>query len=420
VTATTEPPPRIATLDILRGVAVMGILAMNAVGFAMPAAAYSNPAAYGGSEGLDLFAWTFGFIFVDGKMRGLFSLLFGASLLLITDAAEAKGENPALVHYSRMLWLGLFGAIHYYLIWWGDILLHYALVGLAAYWFRHLEPRALGRATAIFIALAILVAASLSFGGAELSAAAGRPGAAPQVVELWRAMAAEVSPPTAAQLSSDLAIHRAGLLDLARYRLPRDAWAPFDYLKIGGLETLALMLMGMIGLRTGFLTGAWQRRFYRRVAFWCILFGAAGASVLAALLIRSRFDPATVFVVQFGGTILFRFVMIVGYAALIILIVRPGAIADRISAAGRMAFSNYLGTSIVMTVVFHGWGLGLYARFSRVELLGFVAIGWLAMLAWSKPWLARFRHGPLEWLWRSLVHGTLQPLRRLANATDSH
>src|SRR5688500_17884960 len=108
---------RIITLDILRGVAVMGILAMNIVGFSMPEPAYSSPLAYGGSTGIDLFVWTFNFILIDGKMRGLFSLLFGASMLLVVERAAAKGENEACIHYRRMTWLLLFGLALLYFLW---------------------------------------------------------------------------------------------------------------------------------------------------------------------------------------------------------------------------------------------------------------------------------------------------------------
>ena len=83
-----------------------------------------------------------------------------------------------------------------------------------------------------------------------------------------------------------------------------------------------------------------------------------------------------------------------------------------LAAVGQMAFSNYIGTSLVMTFLFHGWGLGLYARYGRLELIAFVLLGWALMLAWSKPWLAHFRYGPLEWLWRSLTYGSLAPFRR--------
>ena len=134
---------RIAMLDTIRGVAVMGILTMNIVSFAMPEAAYMNPAAYGGHDGVDLAIWVFNFVLFDGKMRGLFSLLFGASTLLVIESAAAAGRNPARAHYARMFWLFGFGAAHLWLIWSGDILTHYALVGCIAYFFRKLEPHKL-------------------------------------------------------------------------------------------------------------------------------------------------------------------------------------------------------------------------------------------------------------------------------------
>jgi uncharacterized protein len=88
-----------------------------------------------------------------------------------------------------------------------------------------------------------------------------------------------------------------------------------------------------------------------------------------------------------------------------------------------MALSNYLGTSLLMAALFQGWGAGWFARYDRLQLLAFVVLGWAAMLAWSKPWLARFRHGPFEWLWRSLTYGRPAAMRRtkaVANAISSH
>ncbi|MBA3838212.1 MAG: hypothetical protein C0499_11210, partial [Zymomonas sp.] len=127
---------RIATLDIVRGVAVMGILTMNIVAFGMPEAAYFNPRAYGGDAGIDLIAYLVNFVLFDGKMRGLFSFLFGASALLVIERAEAQGLSAARVHYARMGWLLVFGLLHLYLFWWGDILNHYALIGMILFRFR--------------------------------------------------------------------------------------------------------------------------------------------------------------------------------------------------------------------------------------------------------------------------------------------
>src|SRR6476661_893323 len=137
------PPRRIATLDTVRGVAVMGILAMNIVAFSMPFQAYMNPTAYGLESQADLGSWLFSFIFIDGKMRGLFSFLFGASTLLVIQQARAAGESPAKIHYARMFWLLIFGLLHFYFIWFGDILTMYAITGLILFFFRNLKVRTL-------------------------------------------------------------------------------------------------------------------------------------------------------------------------------------------------------------------------------------------------------------------------------------
>jgi uncharacterized protein len=109
--------------------------------------------------------------------------------------------------------------------------------------------------------------------------------------------------------------------------------------------------------------------------------------------------------------------MAVGYAALIVLLSRGnGALTQRIAAAGRCAFTNYLGTSIVASLVFYGWGLGLYGQVSRAEAWLLVPLVWMLMLLWSKPWLDRFNYGPFEWLWRSLARGKLQPMRKRGGA----
>ena len=128
---------RILTLDIVRGVAVMGILAMNIYAFAMPMGAYFNPNVYGGDSGINLAAWYTDFVLFDGKMRGLFSLLFGASTLLVIERAQASGKNAIFTHYSRMIWLFAFGMAHYWFIWWGDILALYAMCGLLLFLWRN-------------------------------------------------------------------------------------------------------------------------------------------------------------------------------------------------------------------------------------------------------------------------------------------
>src|SRR5687767_397146 len=111
----------------------MGILLMNIVDMAMPGYAYYDPTYYGGSEGVNLLAWALNYALFDGKMRGLFTLMFGASTALVADRALRSGESPAKVNFSRMFWLFVFGMIHAWLIWYGDILVLYSVCGMIAY-----------------------------------------------------------------------------------------------------------------------------------------------------------------------------------------------------------------------------------------------------------------------------------------------
>src|SRR5688572_26780243 len=226
MTAVTEPPPRIATLDIVRGVAVMGILAMNIVGFGMPPEAYLNPLAYGVDSDADLASWAFSFVLVDGKMRGLFSFLFGASLLLVIQKAEAKGESPGRVHVSRMLWLLLFGYLHFYFIWYGDILSGYATIGLIAWLYRRKEPGRLifWGGFYVFIQFALFAAMAASF--IYVSQAAAAPGAEPEMVKQWAEMQKGFAIPTDAELAKTMGLFQGGWLDLAIHRLTEETFAP--------------------------------------------------------------------------------------------------------------------------------------------------------------------------------------------------
>jgi uncharacterized protein len=144
--------------------------------------------------------------------------------------------------------------------------------------------------------------------------------------------------------------------------------------------------------------------------------GGAALSLAAALwVVAGQFDLIHTLFVFNGMSGLLHLPMTLGFAALLVLWAPRVArtwLGVRFAAAGRAAFSNYIGTSLLMVALFQGWGLGLYGRFHRIELLGFVVGAWLLMLVWSKWWLDRFNYGPLEWLWRCLTYGRLVSLRR--------
>jgi len=414
MTAVTEPGPRIETLDIVRGIAVMGILAMNIVAFAMPGAAYINPAAYGTEGPADLISWLVSFLLIDGRMRGFFSFLFGASMLLVIDRAEAAGASPASIHYRRMVWLLLFGLLHYYFIWYGDILSLYAPVGMIAYAFRRCRPKVLLAWAAGLLVVQLLLFAGVTASFYDEAARAAAPNASAETVQAWARSQEGIGVYSPAQLQAALAIHRGGYGELVMHMLTtRKAAGPFQAFAFFAWETLAYMLLGIAALRTGFLTGAWPDRTYRRVAWTGFAIGLPAYAVLAWLLLSAHFSVLALFTWSITATVPFRVPMILATAALVILLTRSrNALTDRIAAAGRTAFTNYLGTSLLMTFLFYGWGLGLYGTVPRAELWLLVIAAWAIMLLWSRPWLDKFRYGPFEWLWRSLARWSLQPMRK--------
>jgi uncharacterized protein len=376
---------RYESLDAIRGVAVMGILAMNIIGFAMPEAAYSNPLSYGIHGIADRWSWLLSFVLIDGKMRGLFSFLFGASILLVIERAEAARQPSERIHFARMAWLLLFGLLHSYLIWWGDILSLYAVIGMIAWFFVNRTPLELLR-----WGLLLLIA--------QMAA------------DLTGSVATRGDP---AEIAASLDLYRSGFASIAAHRLHDDLLYPLISIATYGWETLAYMLFGMAALKSGFLTETWSKHLYIRIAIIGLAIGVPLYVLLAIAQINGGFSPDSVRIWNFGATILVRPLLIVAYAALIILLgERRGGVARRIASAGRAAFTNYLGTSLVMTFLFYGWGLGWFGTLSRAQLWLVVLAMWVLMLLCSKPWLDRFRYGPFEWLWRSLARGRPQPMLR--------
>ena len=411
--APAAPAARIATLDIVRGVAVMGILAMNILAFAMPFQAYMNPAAFGLEGPADLASWAFSFILIDGKMRGLFSFLFGASTLLVIERARASGESPAKVHYMRMIWLLVFGLLHFYLIWFGDILTAYALSGLLLYFFRDLPVRKLiGWGIALLVVQCLLMASgALRMLYVAQVAAGADPD--PLLVSEYESFAEMFAPLAPAELAENMRLHLGPWTGLVHDRLIERGLEPFVGLLFFGWETLAYMLFGMAALKSGFLRGQWEPARYRKWALVCFAVAIPAYAACVFFLIRLNFELPSMFLLVMAVPTPFRPLMIVGIAATLILVTRKGGwLVDRIAAAGRAAFTNYLGTSIVMTTLFYGYGLGLYGSMSRIELWIPVLAMWALMLLWSKPWLDRFRYGPFEWLWRSLSRMRFEPMRK--------
>lgn len=405
--------PRYLELDALRGFAVMGILLMNIVGFSMPEMAYINPATYGGTDTPDIIAWFFSFLFIDGKMRGLFTFLFGASMILVCERAEAKGENPAKTHFSRMGWLAIFGLAHYFFIWWGDILFLYAAIGCGAYFMRGWPADKLIRWAVIIYVSGFVTYAAFTGSLFFLQSSAEAAGAGSEADKQYQEALSGIAP-SATVIAEEVTLHLSGYLEILRTKASEMWFGPLAMVVQNFMETLPFMMFGMALYKNGFLTGEWDVDRYRRMARFSLLISLALLIPMGIFVVLSDFEALITINVVMSWSMPSRLLMTIGYLALLILLIRKYAnhpVMHRVAAAGRVAFSNYLGTSLLLTFIFYGWGLGYYGSVDRAELYLFVTSVWAIMLFWSKPWLLRFRYGPLEWLWRSLARMELQPMR---------
>lgn len=385
---------------------------MNIVSMGMPGYAYVDPNYYGGAHGADLAAWAIAYVLADGKMRCLFTMLFGASLLLITDAAEDREPGPARVHYARIFWLFVFGMLHAWLIWYGDILVDYALAGAFVFVCRSWRPSALAFAAICLIGLSAGQSLVEYHDTRLLESLATGPHPPADAVRIWGKVLAQTVPDPQA-IAHEIRLYRGGFTDAFAARAPMTQLYQLRLIPLGLPETVGFMLLGMFLYRLNFWSGGWSRRAYR------VTFAAGSATIplylpLVGSILAHHFDPAFLPLAD-TITLLLRPFLALGYAALIILAARSAAmpwLTERLAAAGRMAFSNYLGTSLVMTTIFYGYGLGLFGQLHRAQLYWLVAAQWLLILGWSRPWLRHFRYGPLEWAWRSLARGRPVSLRQ--------
>lgn len=410
--APAEPAQhRIAALDLLRGFAVLGILAVNIGGFAGPMSATTSPHLPSPGTLTDEAWFAFCTLVFEGKMRALFSLLFGASMLLFIDRADATSGLGEQLQFRRLGWLALFGYLHFLLFWWGDILFNYALAGFAALAFRHAAAGVLG---AMALAMFVTWHAFMAY--------FGLPAVVLEHTVLTNAAAGAVMADYAAEqrdaalvTAREIAMYHQGFLAQIIDKLGNHASGPLDAALASMGETLPLMLLGMALFRSGFFNGGWSRAALRRIAVFGVLVGGAASVAFLGWVWPLAFPPVAMASGLAYWLAVPHLLMALGYAAALLL-AAPHLIGtvpgQRLVAAGRMAFSNYLGMTIVMTALFYGWGLDLFGKVPPRWHWPFVVGGWVLMLGWSRPWLARFRQGPLEWAWRSLTWCRIMPLRR--------
>ena len=403
---------RIASLDFIRGLAVMGILFANIVAFGQPMTAYMYPDAFlvPHSAAEDAM-WVAQLVLIDGKMRGLFTLLFGAGMWLFLERARAKGEGTWL-QVRRLFWLALFGLVHFLFIWRGDILFFYSCAGLAALLFIGLSRRKqLVLGLLGYVGGALLYTGFLGFLPLVTDTDFGEQ---PGLVELVEELEAEKVSGIADGQSEAAMITEGRYGDWVAHNFSEHGEELPFYLFLFWFETLPLMLIGMAALRYGLFDGGIDAKRQRRWGWGLLVAGTLLTIPIGLLALKGGLTYYGTLAVMGGWSMLPRLLAILGLVALLAQwgSSASGWLAERVSSAGRAAFTNYLGTSVVMLLVFHGWAGGLFGQLGRTELYLVALATCVLMLAWSKPWLERFRYGPLEWLWRCLTYGRKFPLRR--------
>ncbi len=398
-----EPVPfreRIPEIDILRGVALAGIIVANMRGYHAPAEIYSLPHLLWTSP-WDRVTQAVIDCLVTGKFITLFAMLFGLGFAVQLERTRTRGEEFSGVYVRRLVTLALLGAVHAFLIWWGDILLSYALVGFLLLLF---GERMSGRA--MFWVMILYWAPLVLFLGFAILSQAGV-GHAPGLPE-----------PAPGALAATARIYTEGsYAEMTRERfrewLVFNSAAPYFLARI-----FSLFLFGL---------WVWRRRLFqdlaayvpvlRRIWKWCLALGLGGnvAFVLIQNVIQPNpMEPSPPTIVMWISASIGMPALSLFYAiAVILLSQRPGGrrLLAPFGAVGRMALTNYIVQSVICTTIFYGYGLGLYGKMSAPVGLVLALAVYASQVAFSYAWLRAFRYGPLEWLWRSLTYARFQPLR---------
>ena len=416
---------RIEGLDVLRGFALLGILLLNILGFGMLQTTYLNPGIdlIGGSS-LDVGVWASVDVLAEGAMRCLFSMLFGAGVVLFTSDDRPR----ALLHYKRNFWLLAFGLFDaFILLWNGDILVTYAIAGAGLFLFRNRRPR-----TLIVMATVLIVLLTLAYTGMragmnfmrDAAATVGSEGTIENMAGDDGVLAAAAAwqefrrdnVPTAEEIEAELLARRDSYASAFAWNLPITIeFLTFVLPAFLIWDALAMMLLGMAFYKAGILHATRSRSFYVKMMAVGFGLGIAINSVEVAGGIINDFDLLSVFPLMQPTYQLGRLGMACGYLALLMLIVQSGALPTLrrwLANVGRMALTNYLMQSFICMLIFTGAGFALVGELSRAGLYVVVIGIWIFQLTMSTWWMARFRFGPVEWLWRVLTYGKLQPMRR--------
>lgn len=399
----TSPEQRIISLDLLRGFAVLGILIMNIQSFSAIGAAYINPTAYGDLTGLNKWIWILSELFADSKFMSIFSMLFGVGIIIFTERALKKGRRAGRLHYRRNFWLFLFGMVHAYLIWYGDILVAYSLCAFLAFVFRKLKPKTLLIYSVLFFIVPIIFTV-----GSGLSIEYWPEETYNQNKQTWM--------PDAATIDTEMAAMRGNWIEQMDIRIPGAIFLQtFLFFWQTFWRVMSMMLLGMVLYKWGVMSAEKSKSFYLKMGIISLSLGYlfTGTGIIQNFNHNWSMDYS-----MFAGS-MFNYTgsigVALGYIALVMFFVKSTfgrGLKYMLISVGRMAFTNYILMSIICTFIFYGHGFGLFGKIERTGQILIVLAVWIIILVISHSWLKKFQYGPLEWLWRVLTYWQKQPMKK--------
>lgn len=400
---------RVFILDVLRGFALLGILMVNMPLFNSPMGTligdlnlWTDPANIAGK-------WMIDFFF-HGKFYVLFSLLFGIGFYYFMRKADEAGAGVIGVFRRRLFILLLIGALHVLLLWYGDILVIYALFGFIMTWFRNKSNRYVLTWAIVF--LLIPVAFTAMFYGA-INMAMDLPEAGAELEANFRESELQFM----ALTDRALQVYASGSFsEIVRMRLTE-----YSYM-LGGIFTffptvISMFLLGLFAGRKGYLENTTRHLpFFKKLLWISLPFAIAGNWLIATYVPKaSHIEPDIELLIMQIGFSAGGPATVFVYIGLFVYWIHCGCgkwVAQKFAMAGRMALTNYLTQSIICTTIFYSYGLGLYGKVDYVYGILLTIVIFVMQLAWSDYWLRHFRFGPFEWVWRSLTYGKLQPMKK--------
>jgi uncharacterized protein len=381
---------RITVVDCLRGAALFGILAANMRGFAAPAEAYLRPDLMW--TGPDLIAQSMVDWLISGKFITIFSALFGAGFAILMERAAAR--NRGIVFYlRRMTVLLVIGALHAFLLWWGDILMSYAVCGFVLLLFRNRSQRTVfwwGQGLYWFILLL--------FAGFYIAVLTGVP-------------PPEFPSATPERIQESIRTYTSGTFGEIM-RLRAREWAMLNSFIVFLTRVLGLFLLGVYIWRQGYLKDpAAHLDWWRRAWQWGLPIGLVGNFIVIVAIYWMGINPMRTSLAMLGIFTLQSAAvpaLSLAYTAGIVLLYQHETWRRRLqpfSYVGRMALTNYLMQSLICTTIFYSYGLGLYGRVGPALAVPLTILVYGLQVPFSQWWLERHQYGPMEWLWRRLTYG---------------